>query len=143
MIFGHVPLAVQRSRIPAFGRPRTGSGQSVHQSGPSAPAWYIFSAPSGVAKRAFKVIRRPAMIGQAPSYTFLLSSPWVNPSWMNARRKLPDCETPRLITQDTFPATGFGVPTSSFVAFLKKVATSRKAAKPIPSTYGSFAVNTT
>src|SRR5262252_9110575 len=60
---------------------------------------------------------------------------------MKARRKLPDCETPLAATQDTFPATGFGVPLSSFAAFLKNVATSRNAAKPIPRTYGSLAVN--
>src|SRR3954464_7550836 len=60
---------------------------------------------------------------------------------MNARRKLPDCETPLAATHDTLPATGFGVPMLSCAALLKKVATSRNAAKPIPRTYGSFAVN--
>src|SRR3989338_5819771 len=97
-IFGHVLLAVQRSRMPAAGSPRTGSGQAVHQRGPSPPAWYKFSAPSGIAKRAFNVPRRPAMIGQAPSYTFLLFSSRVNPSCLNARRKLPDFGRPLLIT---------------------------------------------
>src|SRR6266446_6533605 len=62
---------------------------------------------------------------------------------MNDRRKLPDCELPLEIAHVTFPATGFGVPPSSCFAFLKKEATSRNAAKPIPRTYGSFAVNTT
>src|SRR6185503_19991653 len=63
--------------------------------------------------------------------------------WMNARRKLPDCERPLLITHDTFPATGLGVPSSTCFAFLKNAATSRNAAKPIPRTYGAFAVYTT
>src|SRR5262245_44336223 len=62
---------------------------------------------------------------------------------MNERRKFPDWERPRLMTQLTLPATGFAVPAPSCLARLKKAATSRNAAKPIPSTYGSFAVNTT
>ena len=47
--------------------PRTVSGQRVHHCGPSLPASYSFSAPSGIANRAFSDTRRPAMIGQAPS----------------------------------------------------------------------------
>src|SRR5436305_6009283 len=94
MIFGHVLVAVHRSRMPAAGSPRTGSGQSAHHKGPSLPASYIFSVPSGVANRVFKEILRPAMIGHAPSYSFLLFSSCVKPSWMNARRKFPDCDRP-------------------------------------------------
>src|SRR5258705_11862071 len=62
---------------------------------------------------------------------------------MSCRRKLPDCDAPRLISHDTWPPTGFGVPSSSLVAYLKNDATSRKAAKPIPRTYASFDVKTT
>ena len=80
------------------------------------------------------VIRRPAMIGHAPSYTFLLSSSCVKPSCRSALTKLPDCETPRPMTHETCVATGFGVPLSSCFAFLKNEAMSRNAAKPIPST---------
>jgi len=57
--------------------------------------------------------------------------------------KLPDCELPRVIDHGNprWP-TGLGVPTSSCAAFLKNVPMSRNAAMPIPSTGGSWAVNT-
>ena len=41
------------------------------------------------------------------------------------------------------PASGFAVPVESAFSFLKNEATSRKAAKPMPSTGGSFAVKAT
>src|SRR6476661_3704461 len=62
---------------------------------------------------------------------------------MNARRKLPDCDAPRAITHDTLRANGLGVPASSRSACRKNAAMSLKAANPMPSTYGSLAVNTT
>jgi hypothetical protein len=69
MIFGHVWLAVQRSRMPTAGNPRTVSSHGSHHCGPSLPASYSFSAPSGIANLAFSDTRRPAMIGHAPSCT--------------------------------------------------------------------------
>src|ERR1700675_2691051 len=71
-ILGQVLLAVQRSRMPFAGRPLTESGQGTHDCGPSLPASYSFEAPSGNAKRVFSETRRPAMMGQAPSYTLRL-----------------------------------------------------------------------
>ena len=67
MILGQVWVWLQRSRMPSDGRPRTGSGASDHHCGPSLPSWYSVSTPSGSAKRTFMLMRRPAMIGQAPS----------------------------------------------------------------------------
>src|SRR5438034_7588105 len=59
---------------------------------------------------------------------------------MNARRNVPDCELPSDTAQRIFPATGFGVPASSFFAYRKNEFRSRAAAKPMPSTSGSFTV---
>ena len=39
MIFGQVLVAMQRSRMPAAGSARTGSGCGSHHCGPSLPAW--------------------------------------------------------------------------------------------------------
>ena len=44
--------------------------------------------------------------------------------------KVPDCELPRVMTHLTLPASGFAVPRSSAVAFLKNDAASRNAAVP-------------
>ncbi len=54
------------------------------------------------------------MFGLLPSHTMRPASSWLNPSLMNARRNVPDCELPSEIPQRTAPATGFGVPASSF-----------------------------
>ena len=88
-------------------------------------------------------MRRPAMIGHKPSCTRRPSSAWLKPMCSQPRRKLPLCETPRAMLCVTCAATGFGVPKSSADAVRKKCPTSRQAAKPAPSTYGSFAVKTT
>ena len=50
------------------------------------------------------------MFGLLPSHTMRPVSSWLNPSRMNARRNVPDCELPSEIAQRTTPATGFGVP---------------------------------
>src|SRR6266478_2062571 len=62
---------------------------------------------------------------------------------MKVLTKWPDCEVPRLTDQEIPPANGLGVPMSSCSSYLKNDATSRNAAKPIPSTYGSLAVKIT
>ncbi len=88
-------------------------------------------------------MRRPAMMGHAPSYTWRPASSSLKPRCRNCLKKLPDCETPRPMTHLIRPASGLAVPKSSCASFLKNVARSRNAAKPTPSTYGSVAVNTT
>ena len=70
--------------------------------------------------------------------------PALKPSWSNARRivaRLRDAAARRSIAPRRRPDSR--VPASSCVCVLKNDATSRNAAKPIPSTYGSCAVNTT
>ena len=88
-------------------------------------------------------MRRPAMIGHMPSCTRLPASLSLKPRCNQPRRKLPDCEMPRVMLCVTSLAIGLGVPASSANALLKNAPTSRHAAKPMPSTYGSAAVNTT
>src|SRR5688572_23966782 len=98
-----------------------------------------------MAKRVFSETRRPAIIGQLPSWTWRPASSSLKPRCRNARRKLPDCELPRASTQLILPATGLATAgcCESCISFLKNDAKSRNAAKPIPSTYGSCAVKTT
>ena len=50
--------------------------------------------PPGSAKRRFMSMTRDAMCGLLPSQTMRPFSSWLNPSWMNARRNVPDCELP-------------------------------------------------
>ena len=118
MIFGHVFVARQRSRRPDVPRPRGASFQSSHQTGASVPSPYRSTSPPGSANRRLRSITRAAMFGLLPSHTMRPVSSWLNPSLMNARRNVPDCELPSEIAQRTMPATGFGVPASSalFVA---------------------------
>ena len=71
------------------------------------------TSPPGSANRRFRSITRAAMFGLLPSHTMRPDSSWLNPSLMNARRNVPDCELPSEIAQRTMPATGFGVPESS------------------------------
>ena len=140
MTFGQVFVASQRSRMPAGGRPRTLSGNWCHHCGPSLPAWYSSSTPSGWAQRKFSAMRRPAMIGHMPSWTWSPFSASLKPRCSQPRRKLPDCELPRAMLWRTLWATGLAVPASSITAVLKKLPTSRQAAKPTPSSSGSFAL---
>ena len=70
------------------------------------------------------------MIGQAPSCTMRFDSSWLNPRWMKARVKLPDCETPRIAENLIAPVTGF----IELVSLWKNEFRSRKAAMPTPST---------
>ena len=80
------------------------------------------------------------MFGLLPSHTMRPVSSWLNPSLMNARRNVPDCELPSEIAQRTIPATGFGVPESSARSWRKNALRSRVAANPTPSTSGSLTV---
>src|SRR5204863_6343830 len=81
----------------------------------------------------------PAMIGHMPSCTLLPSSARLKPRCNQPRRKFPDWEMPRVMLYRMAPATGL----SADLSLLKKSGTSRHAAKPMPSTYGSDAVYTT
>src|SRR5581483_6369892 len=142
MIFGHVPLRWQRSRMPPGWMSRTLSGKLCHHCGPSLPIWYSSSTPSGMPQRELFATRRPAISGQAPSCTMRPDSSSFIPRKIRWRVKFPDCDEPRMISLLTMPAIGFGVPKSSVLAYLKKEPTSRKAAVPAPRTYGSFALYT-
>jgi hypothetical protein len=132
-IFGQVRVSLQRSSRPAAGTRRSGSGCGSHHCGPSLPAWYSSSTPSGWAQRKLSAMRRPAMMGHRPSCTWRPASSRLKPRCSQPRRKLPDCDTPRPMLCVTAPATGLGVPASSARAVLKNMPTSRHAAKPMPS----------
>ena len=54
--------------------------------------------------------------------------------------KFPDCESPIATTWRIAPATGFGVPCASAAAPRKNAVMSRVAARPMPSTSGSWTV---
>ena len=81
--------------------------------------------------------RRPAMSGQAPSCTMRPASSSFMPRKMRWRVKLPDCDEPRMIALSILPASMLP---SAALAYLKNEPTSRNAAVPAPSTYGSFAL---
>ena len=110
-IFGQVPVALQRSRIPPGGRPRTRSGNVCHHCGPSLPIWYSSSTPSGWPQRELLATRRPAISGQAPSWTMRPCSSAFMPRKMKWRVKLPDCDEPRTIDHLMALAMGFSVGT--------------------------------
>ena len=63
------PVMTVRIMRPVAGSPRTVSSHGAHHCGPSLPASYSFSAPSGNANLAFSDTRRPAITGHTPSYT--------------------------------------------------------------------------
>ena len=68
--------------------------------------------PPATAKRKLSASCRAAMCGFAPSHTMRPASSWLKPRWIKLRMKLPDCESPRLITHSTRPASGLSAVSS-------------------------------